>query len=151
MKPKSNFSLRILTIVVILTAFFSQQNSFAQQASAKHDGQHDFDFYFGKWRSHIQILAQPLTGSTTWEKQEATVTVSKIWGGKASVEELKIDGPGGHFEGTNLYLYNPQSHQWSQTLAISAVGTLGVPAIGEFKNGRGELYSQEVHNGRTIW
>ncbi|HEY4325510.1 MAG TPA: hypothetical protein VGN20_16060 [Mucilaginibacter sp.] len=49
-----------------------------------------------------------------------------------------------------IYLYNPLAHQWSQTLAIGPMGTLGVPAIGEFKNGRGELYSQEVHNGHTI-
>jgi hypothetical protein len=150
MKQKSIFSLRILTIAVILAVLFFKQNSFAQEPAVLRDGQHDFDFNFGKWRSHIQTLAHPLTGSTTWVKTEATITVSKIWDGKANVEELEIDGPGGHFEGTNLYLYNPQSHQWSQTLAVSAVGTLGVPATGEFKNGRGELYSQEVHNGRTI-
>lgn len=150
MKLKSIFSLRILSILVIMAALFFNQNSFAQQSPAQHDGQHDFDFNFGKWRSHIQSLAHPLTGSNTWVKQEGIVTVRKVWDGRASLEELEIDEPGRHFEGTNIYLYNPQSHQWSQTLAISAVGTLGVPAIGEFKKGRGELYSQEVYNGRTI-
>jgi hypothetical protein len=150
MKQKSIFSPRILTTAAIFVVLFFQQNSYAQQASAQHDGQHDFDFNIGKWRSHIQSLANPLTGSTTWVKQEGTTTVRKVGDGRASLEEIEAVGPGGHFEGTNLYLYNPQSHQWSQTLAISALGTLGVPAIGEFKNGRGELYSQEVHNGRTI-
>jgi hypothetical protein len=29
-------------------------------------------------------------------------------------------------------------------------GTLGLPLIGEFKNGRGEFYDQEPFNGRTI-
>jgi hypothetical protein len=149
MKLKSIFSLRVLPIAVILAALFLNQNSFAQQAPSQHDGQHDFDFNFGKWRAHIQILAQPLSGSNTWIKQEGTVTVHKIWDGKASVEELELDGPGFHFEGGTLYLYNPQSHQWSEN-GINATGTLGVPVIGEFKNGRGELYSQEVHNGRTI-
>jgi hypothetical protein len=150
MKQKSIFSLRILIIAVIFAAFFFQQNSFAQQAPAQRDGQHDFDFNVGKWRSHIQSLADPLTGSTTWVKLEGTVTVRKVWDGRASLEEIEADGPGGHFEGTTIYLYNPQSHQWSQTFAISATGTLGVPAIGEFKNGRGELYSRDVHNGRTV-
>lgn len=142
--------LRISSIVIILAAFFYQQKSFAQQTPTQHDGQHDFDFNFGKWRSHIQILDHPLTGSNTWIKQEGIVTVTKIWDGRASLEELIADGPIGHFEGSTIYLYDLRSHQWSQTFAMSAVGTLGAPAIGEFKNGRGELYGQEVHNGRTI-
>jgi hypothetical protein len=59
MKFNSIFSLRILSTLVILTALLFNQNSFAQQAPAQHDGQHDFDFNFGKWRSHIQSLEHP--------------------------------------------------------------------------------------------
>ena len=150
MKLKSTNTLHILSIVVIMAASFLSQSSFAQQTSTPRDGQHDFDFNFGKWRSHIQTLENPLTGSNTWIKLEGIVTVTKIWDGQASLEEIKADGPGGLFQGTTLYLYNPQSHQWSQTFAISATGTLGVPAIGEFKNGRGEFYNQQAHAGRTI-
>jgi hypothetical protein len=49
-----------------------------------------------------------------------------------------------------LRLYNPDSHQWSLNFANSAGGTMGVPTIGEFKNGRGEFYDQEPLNGRAI-
>jgi hypothetical protein len=49
-----------------------------------------------------------------------------------------------------MRLYNPQAHQWSLNFASSNSGTLGVPMIGEFKNGRGEFYDQETFNGRMI-
>ena len=64
--------------------------------------------------------------------------------------ELEVDGPTGHIQGLSLRLYNPQSRQWSLNFASSSGGTLSVPTIGEFKNGRGEFYDQESFNGRTI-
>jgi hypothetical protein len=50
----------------------------------------------------------------------------------------------------SLRLYNPQAHQWSLNFASSNSGTLVLPMIGEFKNGRGEFYDQEIFNGRMI-
>jgi hypothetical protein len=114
------------------------------------DGQHDFDFAHGSWKTHIRRLQHPLTGSNTWVELNGTVVVRKVWGGRANLEEIEADGPDGHFEGLTLFLYNPQSHQWSQTFASSSDGTLQQPAIGEFKQGRGELFDQETFNGRTI-
>jgi hypothetical protein len=53
-------------------------------------------------------------------------------------------------EGLNLRLYNPESHQWSLNFANSKTGTIGVPTVGDFKNGRGEFYDMEPINGRTV-
>jgi hypothetical protein len=119
-------------------------------ASTQRDGSHDFDFNIGTWRTHIQSLQHPLTGSKTWNELSGTVTVRKIWGGKASMEEIDANGPSDHLQGLTLFLYNPQSHQWSQTFASTDSGTLETPAIGEFKDGRGELIDQETYNGRAI-
>lgn len=119
-------------------------------ASPARDGQHDFDFEIGIWKTHLRRLVKPLTGSTTWIEYQGTSVVSKIWDGRANLVELEVDGPTGHIEGLSLRLYNPQSRQWSLNYANSAVGTTGVPTVGEFKNGRGEFYSQETFNGRTI-
>jgi hypothetical protein len=117
---------------------------------AARDGQHDFDFTVGRWKTHITRLEKPLSGSTTWIKMEGTKTERKIWNGRAHLEEIEADGPTGHMEGLTLFLYNPQAHQWSQTFASSKDGTLGNPEIGEFKNGRGELFGQDTFNGKTI-
>jgi hypothetical protein len=115
-----------------------------------HDGQHDFDFHFGNWRTHILRLEHPLTGSTTWLKYEGTLVARKVWDGRAQLEELEADGPTGHMEDALLFLYNPQSHQWSLNAAASNDGTMGQPMFGEFKNGRGEFFDQEPFKGRTI-
>jgi hypothetical protein len=66
------------------------------------------------------------------------------------MEEIEADSATGHFEGMTVFLYNPQSHQWSQTFANASNGTLEPPAIGGFKDGRGELINQDTFNGRTI-
>ena len=114
------------------------------------DGQHDFDFEIGTWKTHLRRRIHPLSGSNQWAEYEGTTTVRKVWNGRANLVELIADGPTGHFEGLNLRLYNPQSHQWSLNFANASTGSLGQPTIGEFKGGRGEFYDQEAFNGRAI-
>jgi hypothetical protein len=114
------------------------------------DGQHDFDFEIGTWKTELSRLLNPLSGSTTWVKYEGTTIVRKVWDGKANLVELVADGPAGHFEGLSLRLYNPQSRQWSLNFANKRSGILAIPTIGEFKNGKGEFYCQETLNERAI-
>jgi hypothetical protein len=121
-----------------------------QRTSTARDGQHDFDFEIGTWKTHLRRLLHPLTGSSTWVEYEGTTVVRKVWEGRANLVELEADGPGGHFEGLNLRLYNPQAHQWSLNFASSNGGSLSQPTIGEFRNGRGEFFDQEPLNGRAI-
>jgi hypothetical protein len=128
----------------------AQQTAPGAQSSALPDGQHDFDFELGTWKTHIHRLLHPLSGSTTWTDYDGTSVVRKIWNGRANMVELEVDGPAGHIEGLSLRLYNPQSHQWSLNFANSASGALGVPTVGEFKNGRGEFFDQEPINGRMV-
>src|SRR5258707_844309 len=134
----------------------AQSNSAASKTSLQgtltlRDGQHDFDFEIGTWKTHLRRLLHPLTGSTTWVEYEGTTVVRKVWNGRANLVELVADGPAGHFEGLNLRLYNPQSHQWSLNFASSNGGTMCQPTIGEFKNWRGEVFDQESLNGRAIF
>ena len=119
-------------------------------AIGQREGQHDFDFEIGTWKTHLKRLLHPLTGSSTWVECDGTTTVSKVWNGRANLVELEADCPSGHFEGLNLRIYNPQSHQWSLNFANSRDGSLTQPTIGEFKNGRGEFFDQETFNGRAI-
>jgi hypothetical protein len=129
----------------------AQTDSGAANATiAERDGQHDFDFNFGTWRTDIKRLSDPLTGSKAWIELNGTVRVRKVWNGRGQLEEIEADGPNGHWEGLTLFLYNPQSHQWSQSYANRKDGILDTPSIGEFKNGRGELFDQETFNGRAV-
>lgn len=116
----------------------------------QRDGQHDFDFEIGTWRTRLSRLQNPLTGSTTWVEYEGTSVVRKIWNGRANLVELDVSGPAGRIEALSLRLYNPESRQWSLNFSNVRGGTLSPPTIGEFRNGRGEFYSQETLNGRAI-
>ena len=119
-------------------------------AFAQRDGQHDFDFEIGTWKTHLRRLQRPLSGSTTWVEYDGTSVVSKVLDGRANLVELKVDGPAGRIEGLSLRLYNPQSRQWSLNFANINSGTLTPPTIGEFKDGRGEFYNQDTYNNRSI-
>jgi len=122
----------------------------ATAPAAQRDGQHDFDFHLGTWKSNISHLQHPLTGSTTWTACSGTLAARKVWDGRAQIEELEADCPTGHIEDLLLFLYNPQSHQWSLNASNVTDGVMGIPMFGEFKNGRGEFYDQETFKGRTI-
>jgi hypothetical protein len=144
----------ILVVIVQPLHGLAQQNLEASKNSLQHterDGQHDFDFEIGAWKTHLRRLVHPLTGSNTWIEYQGTTVVRKVWNGRANLVELEADGPAGHFEGLNLRLYNPESHQWSLNFDGSSGGSLSQPAIGEFKNGRGEFFDQEMLNGRAIF
>jgi hypothetical protein len=129
-----------LLLIVSAVAALAQENS---------DGQHDFDWEFGNWHTHLWRLKQPLSGSNEWVEYDGTTVVRKIWDGRANLVELEVDGPT-HIEGLNLRLYNPETHKWSLNFASSKAGTLGTPTVGEFKNGRGEFFDQENFNGRPV-
>jgi hypothetical protein len=149
--------LLLCSLIVILQPIhgFAQKSAAsgtsAQQTTTQRDGQHDFDFEIGTWKTRLRRLVKPLTGSTTWVEYEGTTVVRKVWDGRANLVELTADGPAGHFEGLSLRLYNPQSRQWSLNFASINGGVMTPPTIGEFKNGRGEFFSQETYDGRAIF
>lgn len=137
-------------ILGIVPTMLTAQGAATANTSAARDGQHDFDFDLGTWKTHVSRLQHPLTGSNTWVEYEGTTVISKIWNGRANLAELEADSPAGHLEVLSLRLYNPQSHQWSLNTASSRSGTISVPTVGEFKDGRGEFFDIEPFNGRSI-
>jgi hypothetical protein len=122
----------------------------AAATAAARDGQHDFDFNIGTWKTHIRRLNKPLTGSSEWSEMNGIVSVRKIWDGKANLEEIEADAPSGHFEGLTMRLYDPKSRQWNLSWANAAAAALEQPNFGGFENGRGEFYDQESYGGKTI-
>lgn len=141
-----------LTLVLQPLQAFGQSKSVEPVPSPQQarDGQKDFDFEIGTWKTHLRRLQRPLTGSNTWVEYEGTTVVRKVWDGRANLVELDVTGPAGRIEALSLRLYNPESRQWSLNFAGVGSGTLSPPTIGEFKNGRGEFYNQETLNGRAI-
>jgi hypothetical protein len=152
MKKKTVVRLFCLVLALQAGAGFAQSAPDPRSAATSQlrDGQHDFDFEFGTWKTHLKRLLRPLTGSTTWVEYEGTTVVRKVWGGRANLVELVVDGPAGHFEGLSLRLYDPQSRQWSLNFSGLGSGSMSPPAIGQFRDGRGEFFNSETLNGRAI-
>ena len=161
MRPRVRLCMRLSALALL--AFSLSMPVMAQTASgtprvvpappALRDGQHDFDFEMGNWKTHLSRLVNPLTGSTKWVEFDGTIVGRPLWNGLANIDEFEAEGPNGHIEGLTLRLYSPESHQWSLYWATSKNGTLGMPpTVGAFdaKNGRGEFYDQETFNGRSI-
>ena len=117
----------------------------------EHDGRTDFDFFIGRWKAHNRRLRGRLKGCNDWEEIEGVAVIRKVLGGIGNIDEISMEREIGHLEGLTLRLYNPESRQWSMYWAASVDGSLEPPVIGGFADGRGEFYSQESFEGRSIF
>lgn len=149
MKGRGLFWLAAVAIAAAAGA--STASTAPVAAPAVRDGQHDFDFEIGSWRTELKRLKHPLSGRQEWLAYSGTTVVRKVWDGAANMVELDVTGPAGRLEALSLRLYDPRSGQWSLNFASRAGGQISAtPSIGEFHDGRGEFYDQEMLGDRAI-
>lgn len=117
------------------------------RAIADGSSNHDFDFLFGTWKTHIRY--KPL--GKDWITINGIVTTNQVWRGKANLEQIEGVSPTGHFEGLTLRLYDPAAKQWNLYWANSKDGIVGPPMEGTFKSARGTFYSHELMNGIAVF
>ena len=77
----------------------------------------------------------------------------KILGGPENMDEFIARDPktGKEAKGFTVRMYDSTLHQWRIYWAPPNGSEVILPAIGHFKEGRGEFYDQEVWNGRVIF
>lgn len=152
--PLRRFSRACILAVAIATVQAEPATAQSRADSAARadprDGQRDFDFEIGNWRTQLRRLERPLSGSTKWVSYDGTSDVREVMAGRANLVELDVSGPAGRIEGVSLRLYDSAARQWSLHYASARGGVLTAPVIGEFRNGRGEFYGQDALNGRAI-
>ena len=142
-----------LVLAASSTCVFARHDAPAEPDTPKAapvDGQQDFDFEFGTWKTHVSRRLHPLSGSSNWVELDGTSVVRKLLDGKANLVELDIAGPSGRIAGVSLRLYNSEARQWSLNYASIGAGTLTVPLFGGFRNKRGEFFGQDTLGGRAI-
>lgn len=114
------------------------------------DGARDFDWEIGRWRTHVRLLAERLSGSQEWFEYTGSSDVRALLGGRANLVELDVAGPAGRIHGLSLRLYEPEGRQWSLNYANARDGKLTAPVVGGFRDGRGEFYGMDDVDGRAV-
>jgi len=117
----------------------------------ENDGRNDFDFLIGTWKVQHRSLKQRLKGSTEWLEFYGDTVCRKILNGLGNLDENIIQRNTGPVHAMTLRLFNPASREWSIYWSTDLTGTLDVPMVGGFKDGRGEFYSQEVFESQHIY
>jgi hypothetical protein len=153
----SNFRAAMLLFALSLSApgAFGQQKPKAATNIPKAEvgtvnGQNDFDFEIGTWKTKLRRLKSPLSNSAAWLNYEGTTIVRKVFNGRSNIVELSVEGPSGKIEGLSLRLFDPVKNTWSLNFANMRDGQLAIPAVGSFKNGRGEFFNEDTYNGQKI-
>lgn len=139
-------SIRSVYLLLACAAVIAGQVP-ARAAAPTADQQHAFDFHFGTWRTHILTRD---SSAAKWVKMTGTVIDQPLWNGRANLEKIEASGPGGHFQGLTLFLYEPKSGEWSQQFASSSDGIMEEPVYGEFENGRGVFYGWSSSPGKKV-
>jgi hypothetical protein len=117
----------------------------------QQDGRADFDFLMGRWNVHHRCLRERLKDSTSWVEFEGTTVARKILGGLGNIDENILQRASGPVEAIAMRFFDPRSGQWSIYWADSVNGFQPPPVIGGFKDGRGEFYSQESFEGKSVF
>src|SRR5690349_7246168 len=149
MHMNNRIALLLLAILVHLPLQAAQ--TALPPAFVKQGGPQDFDFEIGRWKTQLRRLTNPLSGQPPkWVEYSGTTVVTPVWGGRANLVELDVNGAAGRIEALSLRLFNPETRQWSLNFANARSGALAVPTLGGFSDGRGEFYSTDTLNGRDI-
>jgi hypothetical protein len=136
---------RLLALAVVIAS-----TGATSTGAEPHDGMHDFDFLFGRWTLWVKRLKKPLHGSHEWSQMTGTSFVRPILGGHGNIDEFEAEGPTGHISALAVRGWSPEAHQWAIYWLNAKSPRIDVPTVGEFKDGRGEFYDQELFEGRSI-
>lgn len=121
-----------------------------QPAEKINDGRHDFDFFFGSWRTQNHRLVGRLQGSTTWEDFESTCAYCQpVLNGLGNIDEYHTE----HwpdFKAMTLRLFSPETRQWSIFWIPSRTAIIEPPVMGSFSDGVGIFEGPDTHDGKPI-
>ena len=127
------------------------QGDATTSAPTVRDGQRDFDFDIGAWKTHVSRLQHPLSGSTGWTEYEGTTVVSKVWNGRANLAELEADGRGGHLEVLSLRLYNRNLPMGASTPPVAGRARSAFLRLGSSRTAAASSSIPSCSTDETSW
>ena len=111
----------------------------------------DFDFEIGNWMVKHRRLKERLKGCDEWEEFEGESCTKKILGGFGNLEDNLLHFPAASFRAIALRSYNAGTKKWSiWWLDGRFPDSLDTPVVGEFSNGVGLFFADDVLEGTPI-
>ncbi|RJE71229.1 DUF1579 domain-containing protein [Pseudoalteromonas sp. MSK9-3] len=111
----------------------------------------DFDFIIGDWSVKHRRLTCFLTECDEWIEFTGTSSVQKTLGGFGNIEDVQLQLPTSPYRAIALRSYDSMSQNWSiWWLDGRSPNTLDVPVVGQFKQGIGEFFADEVIKGVPV-
>jgi len=108
----------------------------------------DFDFMQGTWDSTHRRLLRPLSGSDDWDEFTARQVGRPIFGGAGNLDEITF--PTQNWFGITVRLFNSETQLWSLYWISNRSDVIGSPQVGQFVDGRGEFFGDDVYEGEPI-
>ena len=140
-----------LSALMLIVTAASGDAATAPVSSTVADGQRDFAWETGTWRTTVRVLAEPLAESPdVWLQFTGTSVVRPLLDQRANILEFEVSGPSGRIDALNLRLYEPQAGRWSLTFVNIRDGLLTPAVYGGFHDGVGEFYGDDQLGGRPI-
>ncbi|MFZ6742487.1 DUF1579 domain-containing protein [Undibacterium sp. JH2W] len=111
----------------------------------------DFDFFIGNWAVKHRRLKERLAGCHEWQEFKGNTSVIKLLGGAANVDDNLLEMPDGAYRAATLRAFDADKKTWSiWWLDGRYPSHLDVPMQGQFSNGIGEFYADDIFAGQTI-
>lgn len=151
MKKRTRLTVPHVLIALLAVVALAVPASGDTSPATTSDGQRDFDWELGAWRTEVRVLADPLSDTEDeWLHFAGTSVVRPLMDRRANVVELKVAGPTGRIEGLNMRLYEPQADRWSLTFVNMRDGLLTPSVHGTFDDGVGTFLGDDQLGGRPI-
>ena len=99
----------ILRRIEIMKRRLSNETGNLNITPSENSSNHDFDFYFGKWKIHNRKLKTRLNDCDEWIEFEAEQECRPILNNFGNTDNFHADFDGKPFEGMTLRLFNPQT------------------------------------------
>lgn len=110
----------------------------------------DFDFFIGAWNVKNRRLKERLNACGEWVEFGGEIEVRKTLNGFANVDEYKSSINGEEFHAATMRVFNPFEKKWSIYWLDTFSYELIPQVEGEFINGRGEFYGEELFKGERV-
>ncbi|SFC91613.1 DUF1579 domain-containing protein [Pseudoalteromonas denitrificans] len=116
-----------------------------------HSGSDDFNFFIGQWQVKHKKRIHRLIDSQEWEEFEGTCISQKILGGYGNFDDNLLNLPEETYCAVTLRTYNKKTNMWSIWWVDGRfVDQLDEPMKGQFSDGVGIFYADDMFQGKTI-